>query len=113
MREGLRLAAMVVVVASGASVLSGCAKQSGGEPDAPAAGEPAGDAGLPEGGQAKLGLISAAECEAQSGEVVGDIGDGAIYRADYVCASGERPFAAIQPAEGEPIAVEGSICCPT
>ena len=91
----LQLAAMVAVLGTG------CAnKQSEPEPSGP-----------PPGGQAKIGVITAAECEAQGGQVVGDIGDGAIYKADYTCANGKRPIAGIEPAAGEPIAVEGSVCC--
>lgn len=56
--------------------------------------------------------LTRAECEAKGGEVVGDIGDGAIHRPDYVCQSGEPPIGTIQPVEGEPIAVEGEVCCP-
>lgn len=56
--------------------------------------------------------LTAQECEAAGGSVVGDIGDGATHRADYVCASGKPPSGSIRPAEGGPIAVEGSICCP-
>ena len=56
--------------------------------------------------------LTAAECEAAGGHVVGDIGDGAIHRPGYRCAgSGEPPIGPIAPAPGEPIAVEGSVCC--
>jgi hypothetical protein len=51
-------------------------------------------------------------CESQGGTVVGDIGDGATHRPDYVCPSGKRPVGAIAPPEGGPIAVEGAVCCP-
>ena len=53
-----------------------------------------------------------AECTAQGGTVVGDIGDGAIHRPDYRCESGQPPIASIKSAEGEPVAIEGSVCCP-
>jgi hypothetical protein len=56
--------------------------------------------------------MTAAECEAQGGKVVGDIGDGAIHRPDYVCPeSGQPPLGTITPEEGGPVAVEGSVCC--
>jgi hypothetical protein len=52
------------------------------------------------------------QCEAQAGRVVGDIGDGAIHRPDYVCPSGKPPLGHITPPAGGPIPVEGSVCCP-
>jgi hypothetical protein len=56
--------------------------------------------------------LTAAECEAQGGQVIGDIGDGAIHRPDYRCAdSGEAPIGTIVPDEGGPVAIEGSVCC--
>lgn len=56
--------------------------------------------------------IPQAQCESQGGTVVGDIGDGATHRTDYVCPSGKRPLGAIAPPEGGPIAIEGAVCCP-
>jgi len=53
-----------------------------------------------------------AECEAQGGSVVGDIGDGATQRPDYVCPSGKRPIGTIVQPPGGPIAIEGEVCCP-
>ena len=50
--------------------------------------------------------MSAAECEAQGGAVVGDIGDGRIHRPDYRCEDGQAPIADV------PLGVEGSVCCP-
>lgn len=56
--------------------------------------------------------LTDAECSAKGGTVVGDIGDGAIHRPDYTCASGQPPIGTIR-AEGDaPVAVEGSVCCP-
>jgi hypothetical protein len=51
-------------------------------------------------------------CEAQSGQVIGDIGDGATHRPDYLCPSGKPPLGNIAAPEGGPIAIEGSVCCP-
>ncbi len=73
-------------------------------PAPPAASTPAVGPGRP-------GLTQA-QCEAQGGAVVGDIGDGATSRPGYVCASGKPPLGGIAPAGGGPIAVEGSVCCP-
>jgi hypothetical protein len=52
------------------------------------------------------------QCAAQAGTVVGDIGDGATHRADYLCPSGKPPLGDIVPTAGGPIATEGSVCCP-
>lgn len=58
--------------------------------------------------------VSPEECEEQGGEVVGDIGNGAIFEEDYVCpTNGEPPFAVVVRGEGEPIAIEGEVCCGT
>jgi len=52
------------------------------------------------------------ECRDRGGVVVGDIGNGAIHRDDYICdSSGEPPIGEIVPAAGEPIAIEGEVCC--
>lgn len=55
--------------------------------------------------------ISAADCESQGGTVVGDIGDGAIHKPDYLCESGEPPIGTITADPDGPVAVEGSVCC--
>lgn len=52
-----------------------------------------------------------AECEAKGGSIVGDIGDGAIHKPDYKCANGQSPIGSIVAQTGEPIAVEGAVCC--
>ncbi|KIG14605.1 hypothetical protein DB30_06660 [Enhygromyxa salina] len=86
------------VLALGLS-LAGCSKSPGDDPKPP----PASD---------ERPTLTRAECEAKGAQIVGDIGDGAIHRPDYVCASGQPPIGTIQPAEGEPIATEGEVCCP-
>jgi hypothetical protein len=56
--------------------------------------------------------ISRQECENRGGQVIGDIGDGRIHRADFVCETdGEPPIATVVPLEGEPISTEGEVCC--
>lgn len=58
--------------------------------------------------------ITRAECEAQGGEIVGDIGDGAVFANDYICESnGEAPLANVVAgtSNDEPIATEGEVCC--
>jgi hypothetical protein len=52
------------------------------------------------------------ECTAQGGTVVGDIGDGATQRPDYLCPSGKKPLGNIAPPAGGPVAIEGAVCCP-
>lgn len=90
----------------GLLLMTGCAKKTGDaqpppssdtQPPAPVSERPA---------------LTTAECEAKGGQIVGDIGDGAIHRPDYTCASGQPPLGSITPAEGGPIAIEGSVCCP-
>lgn len=56
--------------------------------------------------------LTAEECSDGGGEVIGDIGDGAIHRPDYVCASGSKPTASVRAPEGGPVAIEGQVCCP-
>jgi hypothetical protein len=56
--------------------------------------------------------LTAEACETSGGKVVGDIGDGAIHRADYRCPSGAEPSGSIRAPEGGPMGVEGSVCCP-
>jgi hypothetical protein len=55
--------------------------------------------------------LTAEACEANGGTIVGDIGDGAIHRADYRCPSGAAPSGDIKAPEGGPMGVEGSVCC--
>jgi hypothetical protein len=56
--------------------------------------------------------ITAAACEEQGGQVVGDIGDGAIHKPDYVCPdSGVAPIGSITAEPDGPVAVEGAVCC--
>jgi len=56
--------------------------------------------------------LTVQDCETSGGSVVGDIGDGAIHRPEYRCANGAKPTGSIRAAEGGPIAIEGSVCCP-
>lgn len=56
--------------------------------------------------------LTADACEAEGGRVVGDIGDGAIHRADYRCPdSGEAPIGSIVAEPDGPMGVEGAVCC--
>lgn len=81
---------------------------TGGPPDAPVAQPPAEiPPGEPVPGSvgADRPVLTAEECAAKGGSVVGDIGDGATHRPDYVCASGAAPIGNVQ------LGVEGSVCC--
>jgi len=52
------------------------------------------------------------ECLDQGGEVVGDMGDGAIFDQDYTCTSnGLPPIDVVIAGQDEPIAVDGEVCC--
>lgn len=93
----------------GLLLLGACATKSGAPPVTPA--EPATPA--EPGTDGERAALSTAECEAKGGRVVGDIGDGAIHRPDYLCEGGQPPLGGIQPGEGEPVAIEGAVCCPT
>src|SRR5690242_15352611 len=79
------------------------------EPATPTGGAPSEPVAQP--GPATSGArpsMTAQDCEAAGGTVVGDIGDGAIHRPEYVCASGVAPTGSISAPEGAPMAVEGS-----
>ncbi len=103
------------------ALLIACSKPPSNPPDNPPStssdpavdpGADAGaDAGADEGGGDRPG-ITAADCEAQGGTVVGDIGDGAIHQPDYVCPeSGVGPIGSIVPEGDSPTPVEGAVCC--
>jgi hypothetical protein len=87
-----------------AVVLAGC-----GPSQPPPQGPPTGD---PVMGTPERKALTQEQCEAQGGSVVGDIGDGATHRPDYVCPSGRPPLGDIAPPAGGPIAIEGAVCCP-
>lgn len=68
---------------------------------------------LPGLGAKRSTQMTSEECSEANGVVVGDIGDGRIHRSDYLCENGDIPLGAIVPSEGEPISVEGAVCCGT
>jgi hypothetical protein len=71
-----------------------------------------GDEGVPGPGVEERPGLTAQACEAEGGQVVGDIGDGAIHRPDYRCPdSGEAPLGSIVADPSGPVAVEGAVCC--
>ena len=87
------------------AILAGCGSSQPQQPQPPQTGEP------PKAAPERK-AISQEDCQAQGGTVVGDIGDGATHRPDYVCPSGKPPLGSIAPPAGGPIAIEGSVCCP-
>jgi hypothetical protein len=98
------------IAAAGLAFLlaTGCGCTKGGRDDDSRLMEPP----EPAPGQAERPPLTGAECQQRSGTVVGDTGDGATRRPDYVCADGQPPLGSIRAAEGEPAAVDGSVCCP-
>jgi hypothetical protein len=104
----MRLTSLVMAIA----LLLACEKKT----DAPQTTTPGPTSGPPGpkdtgDGQAERPNLTAPECEAQGGKVVGDIGDGAIHRPDYKCESGSPPVGTIVPDAGGPTAIEGAVCC--
>jgi hypothetical protein len=66
----------------------------------------------PGGDDEVRGSFTPEQCAAAGGEVVGDIGDGAVRTPDYRCPkSGHRPIGTIVTEPGQPIGVEGAVCC--
>ncbi len=111
-----RIASTVFALLLTSVSLVGCGGSQS-APEAPAgaadepkpAAEPAPSSGE---GASERPALTAPECEAGGGVVVGDIGDGAIHRPEYRCPSGAPPSGSIRAEGGGPVAVEGSVCCP-
>jgi hypothetical protein len=82
-----------------------------GAPAAAPPREPA-PAPAPESTEPERQGLTSEQCEAQGGEIVGDIGDGATRRPDYLCPGGKPPTGNVAPPEGGPMPVEGAVCCP-
>jgi len=89
----------------------GCKTDKATETPTPA---PAADPGAPPPADpaAERPTLTNAECQAKGGAVVGDIGDGAIHRPEYRCENGQPPLGSIRAEGEEPVAIEGSVCCP-
>jgi hypothetical protein len=83
-----------------AALFLGCASPPPAEPATPASGRTSRPA------------LTSEQCEARAGTVVGDIGDGATQRPDYVCPSGSAPIGSISSPPGGPVNIEGAVCCP-
>ncbi len=110
---------LVVLFLGACSSKAGDAPADGSVPPAPtpADDDPAPGPGAEEPGEpgepASAETLTNAECQAKGGQVIGDIGNGAIHQPDYRCENGEPPIAKIVPGPDEPIAAEGSVCCGT
>lgn len=109
----MNLSTLFVMVVVSSGVMVGC---GGASAPAQAPGEiPARPSAPPESTSSEAPArppLTVEECEASGGSVVGDIGDGAIHRPEYRCPNGAKPSGSIRAAEGGPIAIEGSVCCP-
>jgi hypothetical protein len=99
------------IIALGLVLLAACSKPPSTEPST--SPPPAGDKTPPaDGNHEERPGMTAADCEAKGGKVIGDIGDGAIHRPDYRCPdSGEAPLGSVIADPGGPVAIEGSVCC--
>lgn len=84
-----------------AFLLTACGSSSEPAPAEPAPTETGDEAPA----AAERPTMTDAECTAAGGTLVGDIGDGAIHRPDYVCPNGQPPIATV------PLGIEGSVCC--
>ena len=93
------------------ALLLACGHKQSPPVESPAA-EPPAEAPVDVPAQPERPTMTADECTASGGAVVGDIGDGAIHRPDYRCPSGAEPSGSIQESKDGPVAVEGSVCCP-
>ncbi|MBI4951033.1 MAG: hypothetical protein HY908_03305 [Myxococcales bacterium] len=99
---------MRTYIALAALLLAACPKS----PPPPPPAAPAPSAKAPGAENAERPRLTASACEAEGGKVVGDIGDGAIHRPDYVCPeSGKPPLGTIAADPGGPMGVEGAVCC--
>ncbi len=90
----------------------GCGSPQAAEPESPAAEPTETEPPAAEPTETERQALTSEQCEAQNGEVVGDIGDGATRRPDYQCPSGKPPTGNIAPPEGGPMPIEGAVCCP-
>ena len=89
---------MPAILGLGLLITAGCDKPSTNEPPKSTP-------------QTERPLVTRTECQARSGTVVNDIGDGATHRPDFRCANGEPPLGTIKVEQGEPIPIEGAVCC--
>jgi hypothetical protein len=96
----------------GALALSACGSSTPAAPQAPAESVAPAPTEPTAAAAAERPALTDEQCKGQGGTVVGDIGDGATSRPEYVCPSGGKPLGNLVPAEGGPRPIEGSVCCP-
>ena len=88
------------------SLLTACVKS------VPEVAQPGSKLGYPVlGGSAERSGLTLQQCRKQGGSVIGDIGDGRIHRANFVCASGRKPLGYIIYNENQSAPIEGAVCC--
>ena len=97
----IRIRAFASIVVTSFALLAACGGSPTPDPATPPAAPPA-DAPPP---AAERREMSPEDCAAKGGNVVGDIGDGAVHKPEYRCPSGSPPIGRI------PLGVEGSVCC--
>lgn len=62
--------------------------------------------GPPDVAPSQRPVLTVDQCKTQGGAIVGDIGDGATHRDDYLCEGGKAPLGNVR------LGIEGSVCCP-
>lgn len=92
---------LAISASSACQVKTPPAAEPGG-PTAKGTGKPA----EPDAKPAPRPVLTEDQCKAEGGAVVGDIGDGATHRDDYLCEGTKAPLGNVR------IGIEGSVCCP-
>lgn len=95
-----------------ALLLVGCGSSQPSSENPPTSQTPSESPPTSEPAEGERTALTQQDCEAQGGTIVGDIGDGATQRPDYVCPSGKPPLGNIAPPAEGPTPIEGAVCCP-
>src|SRR5688572_14847924 len=97
---------LLALSATSACAVGTPAAEPGGPPT-PGGGTAApGEPGAPDVTPAQRPVLTVDQCKAEGGAVVGDIGDGATHRDDYLCEGSKAPLGNVR------VGIEGSVCCP-
>lgn len=94
------------IVVAVALALAGCGSASSASEPSDTAETTGEEAPPPDEAAPARSSMTAEECEAAGGAVIGDIGNGATQQPDYVCPNGQPPLATV------PVGIEGGVCCP-